>query len=132
MSEENVERVQRAWQAFNLGDLDGFLEGAAPDCEFHEDSAFPDAGTYRGLEEIRAYIVQFQEHMAEQRFEVEEIRDLGDRVLAFMHEQASGATSGVDVELRPVFLYTFRGPAVIRVDAFLDREQALEAAGLSE
>jgi ketosteroid isomerase-like protein len=130
VSGQNVEAVRRAWDAFNRGDLEGFFADAAADVEFEEDPAFPEAAAFRGREQIRAYLASFQEAMADHHFEVEELRDLGDRVLALLHEKARGTSSGADVDQRPAFLYEFRGGLIVRVRAYLDRAEGLAAVGL--
>jgi ketosteroid isomerase-like protein len=130
MSHENVEAVRRAWEAFNRGDLDAFFADVAEDVEFEEDPAFPEARVFRGREEVVAYIAAFQEQMRDHRFTVEEVRDLDDRVLVLLHETARGASSGIEVDQRPAFLYRFRGREVVAVRAYLDRAEALEALGL--
>jgi hypothetical protein len=48
---------------------------------------------------VVTYVAQFREHLAGLEFELEEIHDLGDRVLAMTHERARGAASGADVDL---------------------------------
>jgi len=132
-SQEKVEAVRRSWEAFNRGDLDAFLADTVDDLEFEEDPSFPEAGVYRGHEEVRSYIEAFQEQMVDHRFEVEDLRDLGhDRVLALLRESAKGATSGLEVQQRPAFVYTFRGDCVARVRAYLDRAEALRDLGLEE
>ena len=131
MSEANVEAVRRQWEAFERGDIDGFFADAAEDVEFEEDPAFPEAGTYRGRDEIVGYLVSFQEQMTDHRFEVEELRDVGDgRVLALMHETARGTTSGADVDQHPAFLYEFRDGLIVRTRAYLYRTDAFAALGL--
>jgi ketosteroid isomerase-like protein len=130
MAGENVESVRRSWEAFNRGDLDGFLADVAEDAEFEEDPAFPEAGVFRGRAEVMRYLGAFQEQMREHRFAIEELRDLGDRVLALLHETARGASSGIAVEQRPAFLYRFRSGRIVHVRAYLDRSEALEAVGL--
>jgi ketosteroid isomerase-like protein len=128
--QENVEVVERAWQAFNRGDLDAFTADVAEDVEFEEDPTFPEAGVFRGREEVVAYIRGFQEQMRDHHFEVEEVRDLGDKVLALLHETARGASSGIGVDQRPAFLYEFKEARITRVRAYLRRSEALKAMGL--
>jgi ketosteroid isomerase-like protein len=127
-----VEIVRRSWEAFNRGDLNAFLADVADDAEFEEDPRFPEAGVYRGHKEISGYIRAFQEQIVGHHFEAEQLRDLGDRVLALMRESARGASSGLAVHQRPAFLYTFRGNRIARVRAYLDPAEALDAVGLSE
>jgi ketosteroid isomerase-like protein len=124
MSEANVEAVRRSWEAFNRSDLDAFFADTADEIEFEEDPAFPEAGVYRGRDEIRGYLASFQEQMADHRFEIEEMLDLGDRVLALLHETARGTTSGANVNQAPAFLYDFRDGSIVRVRAYLDRAEA--------
>jgi ketosteroid isomerase-like protein len=136
MSQENVQIVRRYWELFNAGGVEAAareLESAFdPEVEFHEDAAFPDAGVHRGMDAIVAYVKQFQELMVGHEIEVEELREAEDSVVAFVHEVASGSRSTVAVELRPAFVWRFQGGAVVRVEAYLDRQKALEAVGLSE
>ncbi len=49
MSQENVEMMQRAFDAFNRGDRDAAVADVAPDCEYVASGTIPDAtGNYRG------------------------------------------------------------------------------------
>jgi ketosteroid isomerase-like protein len=49
MSEENVEIVRRAFDAFNRSDLDAMMDDFAPEFEFHPSGRFVDAhDVYRG------------------------------------------------------------------------------------
>jgi ketosteroid isomerase-like protein len=131
VSQENVEIVRRGWEAFNRGDP-AFLADFAEDAEFEEDSAFPEAAVFRGREQIMGYITGFQEQMRDHRFEVEKVHDLGDQVLALLHETARGASSGIDVDQRPAFLFHFRDGRIVRMRAYLDRAEAFRAVGLEQ
>lgn len=130
MSREQVEMVRTAWEAYNRGDVEAFLAPLDPDCEFHEDPAFPEGGVYRGREAIEAYLVQFREAMAEHSFEVEEVRDLGDAVICLLHERARGKESGLEVSLRPAFVFRFRGDRIVWGRAYIDRAQAFADEGV--
>jgi ketosteroid isomerase-like protein len=136
VAKKNADAVRRFWDLFNTQGVDAAVDDLAcyadPNVEFHEDPAFPEGGIYRGLEEIRGYVTGFQEHMAGHRMELEELREVGDSVLAFLHEQATGAQSGVAVELRPCFVFSFEAGRLTRIDAYLDRDRALATVGLKE
>ncbi len=59
--------------------------------------------------------------------------DAGDKVVTLAIEHGRGRASGATVEARrTAHVWTMRANKAIRVDLFLDRAQALEAAGLSE
>ena len=132
----NIGRVRRFWELFNTLGVDAAMDDMAhyadPEIEFREDPAFPEGGVYRGVEGIRGYVRQFQEHMTGHRMELEGVREVGNSVVALLHEQATGAQSGVAVELRPSFVFAFEGGWLIRISAYLDRDEALEAVGLKE
>ena len=64
------------------------------------------------------------------RWDPEEILDLGDKLLVTAQQRGHGSGSGVAVS-KPVFqLFKFRRGLVVRQEDFLDRSEALEAAGL--
>jgi len=65
--------------------------------------------------------------------EAAEITDAGaNRVLVVHHERGRGKGSGVPFERRWAVIYTLAAGKLVRVQGFGTREEALEAAGLSE
>jgi ketosteroid isomerase-like protein len=139
MSEENVELVRRGYELWNRRDFDQMREIADPELEFRPASVsgegFPripgvDAA-YHGLEAIRRFWESFIEPWEQITVEVEELRDSGDRVVAFIRFRAVGR-DGLKVDLPSVQVFTFRRSRIIRLEAFADRAEALKAAGLSE
>jgi ketosteroid isomerase-like protein len=68
----------------------------------------------------------------ELRVEPEEFRDLGDDVLVIGRLYARGRDSGVEIESATAWLITLRGGRLVRSRDYLDPQDALEAAGLSE
>jgi uncharacterized protein len=132
MSQENVEIAARLAEAFERGGLDEFREYYHPDIEWHEDPSFPEAGVYRGLEAVEAYNRQFLAEFAEIHYDQQELIDANDSVVANMRIHGRGKASGAPFELSAWWVFTLREGRLIRVHAFLDRTQALEAAGLRE
>jgi ketosteroid isomerase-like protein len=134
MSQENVEVARAAYEAFNRGDIDGMLGLCAPDIEW-QDRGGPSLDTtgITGKDAVRAYFETVLEPWEEVRREPEEIIDLGgDRVLVLFRTFARGKGSGVEVDARAGDLVTFKEGRVVRWTGYLDRAQALEAAGLAE
>jgi len=68
----------------------------------------------------------------EWQLEVDELFDRDDRVVAMARQYGPGSSSGADVSLKFAQVLTLRVGKIVRVDNYLDRGQALEAAGLSE
>lgn len=102
-----------------------------PGIEFHEDPRFPEAATYRGIEAVRRYWRQFGESFQQFRFRPQEFIDAGEnRVVVAFSMTTQGRDSGVTVEAEPGWLFTIEAQRVVRIDAYLDRREAFEAAGL--
>jgi ketosteroid isomerase-like protein len=65
----------------------------------------------------------------EWREEIEEMRDLGGRVLVLSVQRGRGKGSGVEVEAHYAMLYDIDGGKITRLAMYMDRADALEAAG---
>jgi ketosteroid isomerase-like protein len=134
MSQENVEIVREAFESFAGGDQEKTARLVDPEIEFH--------GTVGGLEEGRiahglAQIAQvFEEEdleaWEERRLEPEEFIDAGDNVVVLLHEYRRGRGSGVELETDTAVVCAVRAGRVVRIQGYMDRDAALEAAGLSE
>jgi uncharacterized protein len=132
MSQENVEIVRRAIEAFNEGGITAAREMYADDLEFHEPPEQPAPRVTRGLDEAAEIFGQFEQAWAEHHSEPEEIREVGaDKVLLFSIEHFRGR-DGVEVSAPFGALFTLRDGKIVRWQAFWERHRALEAAGLSE
>jgi ketosteroid isomerase-like protein len=134
MSEENVKRLRDAYEAWNRGDLSPVLETLHPEVEFSQPPGFPGMGVYRGREEVESAFKELTATFEDFKTEAEEIIDLEDgRLLAFVRLSGYGRGSGAPFEVKGAQLFT---PApdgrLLRLQAFFDRAEALEAAGLSE
>ncbi len=134
MSEQNVETVRVAFEAFNRGDQERMAELVDPEVEFH--------GTVGGLEEGRVARGQSQidetfeaedlEAWEERRLEPEEFIDAGDSVVVLVHEYRRGRGSGVELESDTAIVIGLRDGRVVRIQGYMDRAAALEAAGLRD
>jgi ketosteroid isomerase-like protein len=62
--------------------------------------------------------------------ETEELLDAGDQVVALVRVRATTKRDAVVVEHRPAALWSVRDGKVVRVRFFLERDRALDAAGL--
>jgi ketosteroid isomerase-like protein len=105
-----------------------------PEVEFH--------GTVGGLQEGQIAHGQSQidqtfeaedlEAWEERRLEAEEYIDAGDDVVVLLHEYRRGRGSGVELEAKTAVVVAVSGGRVVRIQGYMDRATALEAAGLSE
>jgi ketosteroid isomerase-like protein len=132
MSQENVENVRREIDAWNRDDLDGWLAGFAPEAELHTTGRFPDQRVYRGRAGLERYWAEIHEAAEEINISLSDLRASGDRVLQAMTARGRGKLSKVPVE-QPIWLVTtLRDGLAVRVENYVDRDKAPEAAGLSE
>ncbi len=65
-------------------------------------------------------------------FEIEDLVQSGDEVVAFIRSRGRGRRSGLVVDQRLPSVWTVRGGRVVRVRGYRDDAEALDAAGLSE
>jgi ketosteroid isomerase-like protein len=54
------------------------------------------------------------------------------RVLVFIRARARGRGSGIEMDNRIAWVWTFRDDKAVRLDVYEEREEALEAVGLKK
>ena len=126
-TEADVERVESSYEALNGRDIDGTIGVLRDDAKWVEHSDLPEAGTYEGVETIRGFLEQFLESWEMFRQEIEERMVRGHCVLLFIHLEARGKGSGIEVDSRYAHLWQLDEGRGARVDAYYDRDQALAA-----
>ena len=133
MSQENVEIVRRGYAHFErTGDV--LAEIYHPDyvLDMSRFRGWPDQQNYRGVEGLRAFIAAWLAPWDEYEFEVEELHDAGDKVVAVLHESGRSKAGGVRVEQPFSQVLTFRDGKQIRAVTYASRDEALQAAGIEE
>ena len=134
MSEKNVEIVRRVADAYNRRDVGAMLDELHPEIEWQpwlQVQLGGGATVYRGTT-ASARVRDGEEAFSEIQAEPSEVRDLGERVLAIGHLRARGKESGAITESAIAWIVEFQCGKVTRVREYLDPNEALEAAGLSE
>jgi ketosteroid isomerase-like protein len=128
MSRANVEKIKSGFAAHNRGDLDALVELYDPDVVFETLLL----GTHHGNEAIRLIYEENQKTMDGYDVVPVELIDADDRVVAVAQMVGAGSESRIALDDRFAFVFTFKGDRVVREQAFRNREEALEAAGLSQ
>ena len=128
MSEENVEVVREAWDAYSRGDYDRIAGFHDP----HIVVVTLEDGAVYGNNAVLANYERWDEAWEGAETSLEEVLGHGDRVFVAARFHARGRASGVEVETRLYEVYTVRDVKVLRIDEYATRDEALEAAGLSE
>jgi ketosteroid isomerase-like protein len=121
-----VEAQQRRdWKAFR-----GLYD---PGIEWEDTSGlWGDWGTRRGFREVRDAWVTWFEAFEQVEFEIEDILETGENVVAFIRVTGRGRESGLVIEQRLPSVWTVRGGRVVRVRGYREDTDALDAAGLGE
>jgi ketosteroid isomerase-like protein len=128
MAIENAELVRRLYERFNAGDLEP-RELVADDFEV-DDPDLPGGGVFRGPDGLVDYLGQYAEAWEEYRIEVEDVREVADRVVALLHHVGRGKGSGVQTELRDAHVWTVKDGLATRWRTYLDPAEALRDVGL--
>ena len=132
---ENVEAFKRGLEAGNRGDVDGLLDELHPEIEWHSALHALMGGqqtVFRGHHGVRKMLGDLNETFDEVHIEMSEFRDLGDGLVAIGRTRNRGKASGVETETPLVLVTEIRDGKTISIRAYLDREEALEAARLRE
>jgi ketosteroid isomerase-like protein len=134
MSQENVRIIRDAALAFQRGRLDAWLDYWADDVDYRAaEGAVDDRGPLHGKAALRAYVQDWLDGFDNFKNEPVEILEAGeDKVVAVHRVSGTAKQSGVETEMSYAAVYTIRDGKVIRAREYLARDQALEAAGLSE
>jgi ketosteroid isomerase-like protein len=130
MSLGSVEILREVYEASDAEGFEPLLRASAEDLVWISDPRMPGGGTHTGKDAVRSYLDQLAVFEGG-RVEIHEIRDLGDRVLGITTYRAK-PPEGPPVEWVWCHLVSFREGEISEVRSFIDRESALEAAGLSE
>jgi ketosteroid isomerase-like protein len=137
MSQENLEVFRRAFEAFTRGGWEPLFGTIwAPEIVWDMSPAgIAGLGVYNGFDELRSF---FEDWFSTFPFddweqELDDVIDCGDEVVvALTRQRGRGSASGASVELQYAQVITFWEGKIVRSVVYTNRDQALEAVGLSE
>jgi ketosteroid isomerase-like protein len=134
MSQENVEIVVDFLQRGTDGGVDAAAEFWDPDITWRAaEGAIDDVGEMHGPEAVRRYVQDWFDMFDDLAVVAEEVIDAGDdRVVAVQRITGRAKLSGIETEIRFSVVSTLRDGKIVQGREYMDKEQALEAAGLRE
>ena len=135
MAQENVEAFKRGLEAGNRGDVEGLLEELDPEVEWHSALHALMGGkqtVFRGHDGVREMLRDLNEAFGEIQIEISEIRDQGDLLVAIGLSRTRGKASGAGTETPMAFVAEVKNGKTVSIRAYLDPNEALEAAEPSE
>jgi ketosteroid isomerase-like protein len=121
MSQENVEIVR----TFLSAEVDDALRYADPGIVWNPIEELPT----QGHDAVRASLAHWKAEWDDYKLMPEEFVDMGDSVVVTVRLGGRGRGSGVEIDARFYDVYTLRDGAIVRMDQFTERSEALEAVG---
>jgi ketosteroid isomerase-like protein len=134
MSQENVEIARAAFEAWNAGELQDVLCHFHPELVYHPRADEPDPSPHVGRDAYERLVYGFADSFSEVTFEVLELIDAGDHVIAstVLHAVLRGqGSASAGVSDTYVFVYKLRDGLVVEGWEYRTKQEALEAGGLA-
>jgi ketosteroid isomerase-like protein len=135
MSQGNVEIVRRLFEAGARRDTAAVLavydEAVVWDVS-RTDGADFEGGVFHGHDGLRRWHRAWYAAWENIENDLEELIDTGNDVVSVTTQRGRGRASGIDIEVKQWAVWTIRDGRVHRVVWFTNRQDALEAVGLSE
>ena len=134
MSQENLEIIRRAWEAWLRGDIDALVSLWDPEVVFdlQHFQNWPET-SYHGVEGVRRFLTEWLEMWEDYEIDVDEILPPPDgRVVSLYTQRAKGGQSGIPMVLPMAQIVTVQNGKIIRFDSYDDQAKGLKAAGLSK
>jgi ketosteroid isomerase-like protein len=130
VSQTNVEIVLDGYARFNAGEQIPELWFWHPDAEYHAAREDPDSAVHRGIDAIRRQFASWLDAYPDLTVEPLEARGQGDKVFLWVRFAGHGAASGAPLEMELAHVYTLRDGKAVRAVEYMDRDEAVQAAGL--
>jgi len=132
MSQENVEVLRRAWDAWSRGDMNGvfatFAEDVVWDLGRMRDWPEP---SYTGHAGVRRFLAEWLEVWDSYEVGVDEFAQAPDgRVVVLFWQRGLGRRSGLALDVKWAHVNTVRDGKVARIAVYESRQEALNAVGL--
>ena len=126
MSQENVEVVRAAFEAWNRSDFDAWIQCFDPEVQWS--MLLEEFRGHAGIRQAWQFFkVDFQLNAR-----YDDIRDLGDSVLALGELTGTGRISGLNLRNEIAQLATFRDGRILSIRDFASHADTLDTLGLSE
>jgi ketosteroid isomerase-like protein len=129
--ESNLAALKNFVEAFNRRDVDAMVADLDPGVELHEWPEAPGAQSFRGPEGARRAMEGWFEAWEWMQVEITDVQESEDRVLVTLHQRAKGRGSEIELDIETYNVYSFDDGKVTRIELFLNRDDALEAAAMT-
>lgn len=125
--------MRTGYDAWNGGDRSYVLDNLSPDVVWVTPPDDPDQDVFRGHEAVSGFWNQWRAAVGQLRFEVQDMVEEGNRVLAVVKRSGVGRQSGLEVSdvVCQVYFFDEDGKCSL-VREFYDRNAAMASAGITQ
>jgi ketosteroid isomerase-like protein len=131
MEEENEELARRCYEALICRDFGTWRKAIAEDVAYTPVQQFTDSGPPHGREALERFLRSYTEDWLEWNLELLDVTGHGERVLIRARIQAVGEGSGIELKGRIFHVYTVREEQIVKIEDFIDEDEARAAAGMA-
>jgi ketosteroid isomerase-like protein len=133
MTSEALAVVRTFFELTAADDEAGILEHLDPDVVwFGTRGGLDGHRVVRGPDAFLDYLREVEEPWERFEVEIERLIEVGDTVVAFMRETAQASRGNLDVQNETAAILKVRERKIVEVRGYLDRDEALRAAGLKD
>jgi len=131
MSQEEADRLRAALGSLSeTGEFD--LEWFDPDVRWHLRADLPDSETLVGRDRLSQFLAEWTEAFQDPHFDVEELIDVGDHVIAVLRLRGRLRGSDEVVGMQETHVYKTQDGRTVEVWEYRTKAEALESLGLVE
>jgi ketosteroid isomerase-like protein len=144
VSQENVDLIRALYGLFGdrglvaAGDVAEEVDRAFrvylhPDFQIRIPESYPEGGeVFRGRKGVEGWLAMIDDVWSEWPYQDQRYLDAGDTVVAILRVVAKGTASGLRLDREVAHVWRISENRAVGVTVYLDRAEALEAAGLRE
>lgn len=134
MAQENQqhrELLRNFYDALNRDDLDAAVRLCDERVEVYQPPEVVASVPAKGRRDVATYLRGWFESWHAYQAEPEEFVEAGDQVVVMIHLKARGKGSRFEIEERMADVFTVEDGKIMRLRFYVDRDVALESAGVS-
>jgi ketosteroid isomerase-like protein len=131
VSEENVRLTRGLVDAFNSGDVDGWVRGLHPDVVWVPIPEYTETVAIRGPEPVREFVMDWVGAWDQYTVDVTRVLDQGDWVVLGGQHEARHST-GAEMSMKMFVAAAYRDGKGAEFRWFTDEADALRAAGIED
>jgi uncharacterized protein len=126
-AESDVAVVRAFYEAAARRDVDAILDLLDPEVVLRAPESLPWGGTFHGHEGVQEFFGKLAEEPVENRREVQEYLDAGDRIIVQLRLFGRAKGGATETEVPEIHVWTVRSGKLVDLEAIFDTATALRA-----